>query len=348
VNEQEATVGDRVRWGILGTGKIARILATALAESEDGRLVAVGSRDAERAAAFAAEFGVPRASGYEDVLEDPEVDLVYVATHHPFHREWAVAAADAHKHILCEKPMAVTHEHAAEIVEAARRNDVFLLEAFAYRCHPQTERLQAILREGVIGEVRMIDAVFGYDAGPEPTNYLLVHDLAGGSILDVGCYTTSMAHLIAAAAAGRSVAPAIDVSGAGSLGPTGVDLSTAATLTFDGGIVARVACSIRANLDSAVRIHGSEGRITVPSPWLPGRIGTEATIVVERLGVEPEVIDVPLEAEVYTVEVDAVDAFVRKGERSTSAMSWDESLENMRTLDRWRAAIGLRYPDDGP
>lgn len=339
-------MNDKVRWGILGTGKIARIVATALAESEDGELVAVGSRDAERASALAAEFGAPRAGVYEEVLGDASVDLVYVATHHPSHREWAVAAADAGKHLLCEKPLAVTYADAERIVEAARRNDVFLLEAFAYRCHPQTFRLVDLLREGAIGEVRMIDAVFGYDAGPEPTNYLMVHELAGGGILDVGCYTTSMSHLIAAAAKGQAVAPAVDVAAAGRIGPTGVDHSTAATLTFEGGLVARVACSIQANLDSSVQIYGSAGRITVPSPWLPGRIGTEARILVERWGAESETIDVPLEADVYTVEVDAVNTFVRKGERSPSAMTWDESLANMRTLDRWRAAIGLRYRDD--
>ena len=336
-----------VRWGILGTGKIARLLADALAGSRSGRLVAVGSREAERAEAFAAEFDAPHAfGGYEDVVRDDDVDLVYVATPHPFHLEWAVRAAEAGKHVLCEKPMAVTHPHAVRIVDAARRNGVFLLEAFAYRCHPQTQRMLELIREGTIGEVRMIDAVFGYDAGPSPQNYLMVRELAGGGILDVGCYTTSMSHLVAAAATGRSVSPAIEVAAAGRIGSTGVDHSTAATLSFEGGIVARVACSIQANLDSSVRIYGSGGRITVPSPWLPGRIGSKATIVLERSGSETEVIDVPLEGDVYAVEVDAVDTMVRKGERSPSVMTWEDSLENMRTLDRWREAIGLRFADD--
>jgi predicted dehydrogenase len=336
-------VDQKLRWGILGTGKIARILANALGESRDGELVAVGSRDVERARAFAEEFGVDRHHDYDGVVDDADVDLVYVATHHPSHREWAVRAADAGKHVLCEKPMAVHHADAAQVVEAARRNDVFLLEAFAYRCHPQTERLVGLLREGRIGEVRMIDAVFGYDAGPAPTNYLMARELAGGGILDVGCYTTSMAHLVAAAAAGLPFVEAGEVAAAGRIGPTGVDHSAAATLVFEGGALARVACSIQANLDSSVRIYGSGGRITVPSPWLPGRIGTEATIVVEGPGAEREVIDVPLEAGVYTIEVDAVNDFVRKGERSPAAMTWEDSLANMRTLDRWRSAIGLRY-----
>jgi predicted dehydrogenase len=336
-----------VRWGILGTGKIARLLAVALAGSSTGRLTAVGSRDPDRANAFAAEFDAPHAFGrYDDVVGHDEVDLVYVATPHPFHREWAVRAAEAGKHVLCEKPMAVTLAHAEQIVDAARSNDVFLLEAFAYRCHAQTQRLVELLREGAIGDVRMIDAVFGYDAGPSPGNYLFDRALAGGGILDVGCYTTSMSHLIAAAATGRAVAPAVEVAGGGYLGPTGVDHSAAATLTFDGGIVARVACSIQANLDSAVRIDGSLGRITVPSPWLPGRIGSRATIAVERWGAAAEEIEVPLEGEIYAVEVDAVHTMLRKGERSPSVMSWEDSLENLRTLDRWRAAIGLRFDDD--
>ncbi|MGZ8651793.1 MAG: Gfo/Idh/MocA family protein [Actinomycetota bacterium] len=337
---------EKVRWGILGTGKIARILAKAIHESQDGELVAVGSRDAERARPFAEEFGVPRHHDYEGVVNDADVNIVYVATHHPAHREWAVRAADAGKHVLCEKPIAVRHADAVAIVDAARRNDVFLLEAFAYRSHPQTQRLVELLRSERIGDVRMIDAVFGYDAGPAPTNYLMAHELAGGGILDVGCYTTSMAHLVAAAAAGLPVVQTVNVGAAGSIGPTGVDHSTAASLLFETGAIARVACSIQANLDSSLRIFGSEGRIEVASPWLPGRIGREARIVVHRGGVEPEVVDVPIDADVYTVEADAVNGSIHKGERSPAAMTWEDSLANMRTLDRWRSAIGLRYEGD--
>lgn len=331
----------KIRWGILGTGKIARILAGAVRASADGELVAVGSRDLGRAAEFAADLDVPLHGSYEEVLGDPDVDVAYVAMHHPSHREWAVLAAGAGKHILCEKPLAVTAADAHAIVDAAERNGVFLLEAFAYRCHPQTQRLVELLRGGAIGEVRVIDAVFGYDAGPAPTNYLLVRDLAGGSILDVGCYTTSMAHLIAASAVGASSVEAVEVAGLGSIGPTGVDLSSSASLVFETGALARVACSIQANLRSDVQIYGSQGRIEVTSPWLPGRKGDEASIIVERTGSDPETIDVSLVTEVYAVEVDAVNGFIRKDERSSAAMPWEDSLANMRTLDRWRAAVGV-------
>lgn len=343
-----------MRWGVLGTGKIARIVGAAVVASDEAELVAIGSRDPARArdlagtfadgsAASASATDGPRAASYDEVIADANVELVYVATHHPAHRAWAVAAAEGGTHVLCEKPMGVRHADAVEIVDAARRNDVFLQEAFAYRSHPQTERLCALIRDGAIGTVRAIDAVFGYDAGPEPTNYLLDPSLAGGGILDVGCYTTSMSHLIAAAAGVRGL-DAIEVAGAALFAPSGVDVSTAATLTFERDVIARVACSIGANLDSVVRIDGSDGRLVVPSPWLPGLIGSPG-IVLERWD-DREEIPIDEDRDVYLVEVDAVSRAVRDGIRSPSAMSWEDSLANMLTLDRWREAIGLVYPGD--
>lgn len=337
-----------LRWGIIGTGKIARILAAALSQSDAGEAVAVGSRSAERASRFASLFAVPRRYGdYRGVIEDPEVDVVYVATEHPGHREWAVAAAETGKHVLCEKPLAMTREDADAIVDAARRNGVFLMEAFAYRCHPQTGQVVDLLRAGTIGDVRMIDAVFGYDAGADPGNYVLVHDLGGGSILDVGCYTTSFCHLIARIVGNGSVVEAVQVSGAADVGvTTGVDHSAVAALTFDGGLLARVASSVQVDLESSVRIYGSAGMLALRSPWLPGRDGTRAQIVIERRGAEPDVIDVEVGSDIYRIEADAVARSVRDGDFSPASMPWDESLANMATLDRWRAAVGLSYQGD--
>jgi predicted dehydrogenase len=335
-----------VRWGILGTGKIARVVARALANSETSGLVSVGSRSPERSRAFADEFGLRGSRrGYEDVIADPDVEIVYVAADHPAHRQWATSAADAGKHVLCEKPLAVHRPDADAIVQAARRNDVFLLEAFAYRCHPQTRRLVELLRSGAIGQVKVVDAAFGYDAGPDPGNYLLVHELAGGSILDVGCYPTSMAHLIARTASGAVTEP-VDVFGVAEIGPSGVDHHASAVLRFDGGLIARVASSIQVDMESSLRIFGSQGRITVPSPWLPGRIGGRAEIVVQRAGSQAEVERIEPDADEYLIEVDAVAEMVQAGERSPGVMPWEESLANMATLDRWRASAGLRYEQD--
>ena len=330
----------KVSWGFLGTGKIARILAGALSDSAHGELVAVGSRDRARAGTFAAEFGAPRVHDYQGVVDDSGVEMVYVAMQHPLHREWAIRALEAGKGVLCEKPIGMTAAEAVEITETARRREAFLMEAFAYRCHPQTTRLAQLVTSGRIGDVRMIDAVFGYDAGPAPGNYLLDRELGGGAILDVGCYPTSMAHLIAAAARGVQVVSALDVAAAGTIGPTGVDLASAATLTFGDGLLARVACSIQANLQNSVRIVGSEGSIEVGAPWLPGWYGPEPSIRLERWGAAPELIDIANDKDVYQLEVDHVSQMFRTGERSPAVMRWADSVANMATLDRWRSAIG--------
>lgn len=332
-------------WGILGTGKIARIIARALHDSPGGTLAAVASRSAGRAAEFASAYGAAKHyAGYAQLLGDPDVEIVYVATHHPAHLEWAVAAAEAGKHVLCEKPLAVTAEGASQIIAAAQRSGVFLMEAFAYLCHPQTSRLARLLQDGDIGEVRMIDAAFGYDAGPEPGNYLMVRSLAGGSILDVGCYTTSMAHLIAGTVYGPAPAAGPDVAGAAHIGSaTGVDHYAAAVLTFPSGLMARVASAIQVNLDSTLRIYGSTGAITMPSPWLPGRNGAPSLIVVEPTGCSPREIRIDSGDDLYALEVDAVNRLVAEGHQAHPLMGWAESLANMSTLDRWRHCAGLDY-----
>jgi len=338
----------RCRWGIIGTGKIASVMAGALANSATGQLVAVASRSEDRARRFASDAGIDRHyASYEALIADPDVDIVHVAGHHTTHHACATAAAEAGKHVLCEKPLAMNATLAADIVEAARRNGVFLMEAFAYRCHPQTTRFVDILSKGDIGQVRMVDSAFGYEAGAAPDNYLLVRELGGGSILDVGCYPTSMAHLIAATASGGETAASTDVGGAGHIGPsTGVDHYAAAVLSYPCGMIARVASAAQVNLDSTLRIYGTEGTVTVPSPWLPGRVAPAPVIVVNRYGSEPMEISVDARADLYVLEADAVGRLVREGRTSHPLMSWDESLANMATIDRWRAAIGLAYPDD--
>ena len=179
----------KLRWGIISTGAIAGTLARALGKSETSELLAVASRSPEAAARFAAEHAVPRAyASYEQLLADPEVEVVYIATPHPSHAEWAIAAARAKKHILCEKPLAMNEREVRAVVQAAREHDVFLMEAFMYRCHPQTHELVSLIRRGVLGQVKAIHASFGFYGAYPATSRIVNHELGGGGILDVGCY----------------------------------------------------------------------------------------------------------------------------------------------------------------
>jgi predicted dehydrogenase len=241
---------DKLAWGIVGTGEIARTFAKGLAGSRTGRLVAVGSRSRESAEKFGERFNLARRhASYEALLADPDVRAVYISTPHPVHAEWAIRAAEAGKHILCEKPIGVNYAEAMAIVEAARRLDVFLMEAFMYRCHPQTQRLVGLIREGAIGEVRLIHATFSFHwpIPYNPESRLLANALAGGGILDVGGYPASMARLIAGAAAGKGFADPIEVTGSAHLGQTGVDEWAVASLKFPGGVLAQLTTGVQVN-----------------------------------------------------------------------------------------------------
>ncbi|HEY0463119.1 MAG TPA: Gfo/Idh/MocA family oxidoreductase, partial [Polyangiaceae bacterium] len=177
--------GRKLRWGIISTCKIARTFARALAVSESGELVAVASRSPEASATFAAEFGISRAHGsYQALLADPEVEVVYVATPHPFHAQWAIAAARAKKHVLCEKPLGMNHAEVSAIVRAARDNDVFLMEAFMYRCHPQTREVVRLLQAGALGRVKGIQASFCIAGAYPASGRILNKELGGGALLD--------------------------------------------------------------------------------------------------------------------------------------------------------------------
>ena len=193
----------RLRWGILGTGGIARRLAQALASSQTGELCAVGSRTLERAAAFGKEFGAARCYGsYAELVADQGVDAVYISLPNNLHAEWAIRCAWAGKQILCEKPLTGTYPEAMAVIDEVRQAGVFLLEAFMYRCHPQTAKVVELVKSGAIGPVRVIQSSFSFDFGDQPQNIRSQAALSGGGIMDVGCYTLSLARLVAGAALG--------------------------------------------------------------------------------------------------------------------------------------------------
>ena len=198
---------DKLRWGILSTGHIAGVFARGVAASQTGELVAVASREPAAAGRFAREFGAARAHGsYESLLADPGVQAVYVATPHPLHAEWAMRAAHAGKHILCEKPLTVNRASAERVVAEARAAGVLLMEAFMYRCHPQTARVVELVRAGGIGRVGLVQATFSFNRGFEAGHRLWSRRLGGGGILDVGCYPVSFARLVAGAVDGAPFA----------------------------------------------------------------------------------------------------------------------------------------------
>ncbi|MBA3684469.1 MAG: aldo/keto reductase [Planctomycetes bacterium] len=336
-------------WGILGTGAIASTFAKHLPRSRTGKLVAVGSRTQAKADAFIAErtlTGVRAHGSYEALLADPAVQAVYVSTPHPEHAQWAIKAAQAGKHLLVEKPIGMNAAEAMAMVDAAQVADVFLLEAFMYRCHPQTAKLVELIRAGAIGKVRIIQATFGFH-WPNPWNAqtrLLDPALGGGGILDVGCYPMSMARLIAGAALGKPFMDPSEVKGHGFLGASGVDEWTVATALFPEGIVAQLSTSVQVNQDNVVRIYGSEGSIVVPAPWITAVDGGASEIVVHHHKTGEQRISVTTDRPLYAIEADTV--CENLAARQAPAMPWEDTLGQARSLDKWRQAIGLVYPPE--
>jgi predicted dehydrogenase len=338
------STGTKIRWGVLGAGGIARDFATALDESHHGVLVAAGSRSRESAEAFAREYPGCRAhDSIDDLLADDSVDAVYVATPHPSHAEWTIRAVRAGKHVLCEKPFAMNEAEAARVFEATSGTGICVIEAFKDRFHPITDLVVSTLPK--IGKVCVIEGTFSYRVEFDAGSRLFAPELGGGGILDVGCYPVNFARRIAGATMGKVFADPEDVVALAEFAPSGVDSYSIATMRFANGILAKASCGVSVTQDVFVRIHGSEGWIHVPHPWTRFPAG-KATITLRRADASQEKLEVTSDRPVFALEADALAECVAGGLVECPAMSWTDTLSNMRTLDRWRAAIGLRYAAD--
>ncbi len=330
-----------LRWGIISTGSIAHTFARGLREARRGHLVAVASRTQESADKFGDEFGIAhRHADYQSLLENPDVDAVYIATPHPYHAQWAVRAADAGKHLLVEKPLTLNWPDAARVIEACERGGVQLLEAFMYRCHPQSAKLVEIIRSGALGDVLKIEATFGFMSNAGPQSRLIDPELGGGGILDVGCYTMSLCRLIAGAAQNKPFADPLEIKALGKLNEFGTDDQATAVMRFPGDILAVCSCAVAANEGGAARVVGSRANLRIPSPFF---CGATPNFILEK-GDDKEEIAVESSLNLYAYEADALAALVAGETLQAPAQTALDALGNMRALDQWRKEIGLRYP----
>ncbi len=336
-----------VRWGIIGPGTIAKTFAEGIAHSKTGKLVAIASRNPDRPGLGDGFPGARIINGYDALLSDPEIDAVYIATPHTSHAEWAIKAIRAGKHVLVEKPIALTAYDAEAIFHEAKKAGVFAGEAYMYRLHSQTAKIVELVKSGTIGDVRIIRSSFGFNMGSFRADHrLFANDSAGGGILDVGGYPVSMARLIAGATAGQPFLEPIKVAGVAHLGQSGVDEWASAVLKFPNEIIAEVSCSIMANQDNVLRIIGSEGRIEVQDFWFAsGHKGGVGKIEVFKGKGEHQTIEINEDRWLYSFEVDAAGEAIRNNvsEFAHPGMNWADSLGNLRVMDQWRASVGLEY-----
>jgi predicted dehydrogenase len=324
---------DKIRWGIVGTGRIAQKFAEGLTRTQDAELVAIGSRAKHTADGFGDKWKVRhRHAAYEALAADPEVDVVYVATPHPMHKESSILCLRAGKAVLCEKPLAVNAREAQEVIACARERRLFLMEAMWARFLPVQVRLREMLAAGAIGEPRMITAAFCFRSGWDPAGRLLSPALAGGGLLDVGVYTVSLASMVFGG-------PPADVAAMAHIGETGVDEQSAILLRYDAGRLAALTCAIRTFLPHEAVVAGTEGYVRLPHPfWKTDRL---------FLGRDPgaeELVKLPYAGNGYQCEAEEVQRCLRAGKLESDVMPLSETLSVMQTLDRIRAQWGLTYP----
>ncbi|HNP70306.1 MAG TPA: Gfo/Idh/MocA family oxidoreductase [Kouleothrix sp.] len=310
----------KVRWGVISTANIGRrAILPAIRRSHNGVLVAVGSRDLAKARAFAHELDIPRAYGsYEEVLNDPEVEAIYIPLPNSLHREWAIRAAEAGKHVLCEKPLGLDAAECFQMEVAARAHDVLLMEAFMYRFHPQTARVRELIAAGTIGKPQLIRASFSFRL-TNPANIRLNPELGGGSLMDVGCYCVNVARTLFQSEPTEAQASA-------EWSASGVDELMVGSMRFPGGRWAQFDCALTIARREAYQVIGDEGYIDVPIAFLPGTVDTQFRIH-DKQGLRVETID---GVDEYQLMVEHFADCVRNGNRPR--YSAGEAAANMRAI----------------
>jgi predicted dehydrogenase len=337
----------QLRWGILGTGNIAKQFAAGLKTARRSSIVAVGSRRADSAAQFARDFSADSHHGsYDALINDPAVDAIYLSLPNSLHHEWTIKSLRAGKHVLCEKPFAMDFAQSQEMFDAARKSGKVVMEAFMYRCHPQTQAMVDAVRGGNIGKLQLIRTSFCYRTRNIAGNVRWSRELGGGALMDVGCYCISFARLMAGAEPSA-------IHAAAQFHESGIDELCAATLQFPGGAVASISCGMSVQADNTAYVCGSEGWLETAWPWKP-QPGKGAYTIARAIpprqdqksapapaGSPRETIKVDVESDLYALEADDFAGSVLDGK--APRISGEETLGNMRVIDEIRRQIGLKW-----
>jgi predicted dehydrogenase len=324
-------MSDKIRWGIIGTGKIAANFAQGLSVLPEAELIAVGSRAGRTAEAFGEKFSVPRRyDSYAALAADGDIDVAYVATPHPMHMENALLCLEAGRAVLCEKPFAMNSDQARRMIELSRRKKLFLMEAMWTRFLPAMVKVRQLLAAGAVGEVRMVTADFGFRTSWNPEGRLLNPHLGGGGLLDVGVYAVSLSSMI--------LHRPERVLSLAHIGQTGVDEQAAMILGHTGGRLALLSCAVRTASPMEAHILGTDGSIRIHSPWW------RTAAFTLKSGGKEETFQLPFVSTGLNYEAQEVMDCLRRGMSESDVMPLEETLSVMKTLDEIRSQWALRYP----
>ena len=317
----------KIRFGIIGAGRIAQKFARGIAYVEDAQLTAIASRNIENADDFANMFAIEKSYGsYQELAEDPDVDIIYISTPNSLHKDHTLLCLRNKKAVICEKPFAANRSEVEEMIQLAKENNVFLMEAMWTRFLPVVKAVKQWVEEGLIGEIKMLEGDFGFKSETGYGDIRFNKALAGGSLMDVGIYPLSFASMI------YKTQP-IDVKVIADLGKTGVDEQAAVILGYENGSLGLLSCGMIAETPKNMYIIGEKGYIHIPDVWY----AQKATLKVK--GKDDLVIDIPMEGNGYNYEVEEVVTCIQNGKLESDIMPLSESLEIIETLDRIKAQI---------
>ncbi len=323
-----------IRWGILGTGLIAQAFAKGLNNLPATELVAVGSRNQASADAFGNEFAIATRHGsYQALARDPNIDVIYVSSPHTEHKENSLLCMNYGKAVLCEKPFSLNLMQAQTMIEYARENNIFLMEAMWTRFLPHIKKIKELIADGAIGEPRMLQADFGFRFPHQPEHRLLNPDLGGGALLDAGVYPVSLAHYL--------FGEPKEIKSFANFGKTGVDEEVAITMQHGNGQLSLLSTSLTLDLPHEALILGTKGSIRIDKSWF-----TPTSFTLQQTGKNPEKFVFNLEYEGYNYEALEVNQCLRNGKLESDIMPWKDTLAVMKTLDVLREQWGLKYPSE--
>lgn len=320
---------DKVRWGILGTSFISEVMAQAIQESTTSQLVAIGSRSVSTAEAFANKFSIPKFyTDYQSLLNDAEIDAVYIGLPNHLHKEWVIRCAQAKKHILCEKPFVISAKEAEEAFAVVEKSNVVCMEALMYRYHPLTKKLRELIQNKVIGDIKLFNATYTANIAT------VANPTAGGSIRNLGCYPISLVRLLANAEPSE-----ITALGRFNHGNPN-DNQASAILKFENKAMAVVSTADDVEMFWQFDVYGTNGSLKmITNPWLPDRDNNK--IMINYHNKTPVEINVTAEKSLYTYQIDALNNKILNNKiRNDNSIhddevSWQDSLGNITVLDTW-------------
>ena len=334
-----------IKWGILGTGAIAKAFADALQETE-GELVAVASQSLQRAEDFSKSYNCTAIEGYQSVISLPEVEAIYVATPHTSHFELSAECLRNKKAVLCEKPMTINATETMALIDISRKNNALLMEAFMYKIHPQTQQVMKVIQENLTSPLS-IRAEFCFSVDVPESHRLVNKELGGGSILDIGCYPMSISRHAVGAVNGKNFMNPVSIEGQGELNSQGIDLNASAKLVFEDGSLAEIKSAT--NLSSASDVEISDGITTVVlnQPWHCGEFTErKSQITLKQSNGDEESIDITTDKGLYALEIDHFSENLKNHNTESDLIPHNDSHGNMIALDTWRKELKVVYDED--